>query len=309
MSTYLVTGGAGFIGSHLCDALVQRGDSVRVLDNLSSGSRDNLPPSTTLIEADVTDSDAVSAALSDANGCFHLAAIASVERAITDWLGSHRTNLTGTLTVFDAIRRMDKKIPVVYASSAAVYGDNGAVAVTEDTDPRPVSAYGVDKYACELHARVAAGMYGVPGTGLRFFNVYGPRQDPRSPYSGVISIFCERLLQGEPVDIFGDGTQTRDFVYISDVISALLSAMQRRLGGAPVFNVSTGHSTSVLDLARIIAELAGARLQVRHLPRRIGEIRDSAGDPRHMRATLGLGAPVPLRTGLGRLLDWLRAAR
>ena len=309
MATYLVTGGAGFIGSHLCDALVQRGDSVRVLDNLSTGSRNNLPPSTTLIEADVTDSDAVSAALSDANGCFHLAAIASVEHAVTDWLGSHRTNLTGTLTVFDAIRRMDKKIPVVYASSAAVYGDNGTVAVTEDTDPRPVSAYGVDKYACELHARVAAGMYGVPGTGLRFFNVYGPRQDPLSPYSGVISIFCERLLQGGPLDIFGDGTQTRDFVYVSDVVSALLSAMQRRLGGASVFNVSTGHSTSVLDLARIIAELAGATLQARHLPRRIGEIRHSAGDPRHMREVLELGVPVPLRTGLGRLLDWLRAAR
>ena len=181
MSTWLVTGGAGFIGSHLCEALQQRGDTVRVLDDLSTGRRSNLPDGIAFIEGDVADAAAVAAAIDGVDGCFHLAAIASVEKGVTDWLGTHRTNLTGTITLFDSIRRQGSRIPVVYASSAAVYGDVAAMPITEATPCRPLSAYGADKYGCELHAAVASHVHAIPTVGLRFFNVYGPRQDPKSP--------------------------------------------------------------------------------------------------------------------------------
>lgn len=309
MPTYLVTGGAGFIGSHLCDALVRRGDTVRVLDDLSTGFRTNLPPGVTLIEADITDPDAMRVAIDGAHGAFHLAAIASVARGVTDWLGTHRANLTGIITLFDAIRWSRAPIPVVYASSATVYGDRPTVPIGEDAERRPLSPYGADKYGCELHARVASHLHGIPTTGLRLFNVYGPRQDPRSPYSGVVSIFSERVARGAPIDIFGDGEQTRDFVYVADVVAALLAAMQCRLADAPVFNVCTGVPTSVLDLARTIADLAGTTLDVRHLPPRAGDIRHSTGKPHRARAAFGLGEPVSLRAGLRKVLEWLAAGQ
>ena len=306
---YLVTGGAGFIGSHLCEALLARGDSVGVLDDLSTGSRTNLPPGIPLIEADVADPDAVRNAIGRADGIFHLAAIASVQRGVTDWLGTNRANLTGTITLLDAIRRAGSRIPMVYASSAAVYGDCPTVPISEDAPCRPLSAYGADKYACELHARVAGHVHGIPTTGLRFFNVYGPRQDPASPYSGVISIFCRHAAQGTPIDIFGDGGQTRDFIFVADVVAALLAAMRQAATDAPVFNVCTGVPTSVLDLARTITELAGKVPDIRHRPPRPGDIRDSLGRPDRARLALGLGEPVALRAGLGKVLDWLAAGR
>lgn len=305
MSTYLVTGGAGFIGSHLCDAVLAGGDSVRVLDDLSTGSLSNLDPRVTFIEGDVADTATLARALHGADGCFHLAAIASVEKGMTDWLGTHRTNITGTIAVFDAIRATGQQIPVVYASSAAVYGDCQTVPITEDADRKPLSAYGADKYSCELHARVASHVFGIPTVGMRFFNVYGPRQDPRSPYSGVISIFCERIVRGTGIRIFGDGGQTRDFVYVADVVAALRAAMQLRPNDAPVFNVCTGIPTSVADLAHIIATLAGKNLNAENHPPRAGEIRHSLGDPSHLRAVLGTKDPVPLRDGLATVLAWL----
>ena len=303
MTTWLVTGGAGFIGSHLCEALLHRGDTVRALDDLSTGKRENLPAAVALIEGDVADVAAVRAAMHGVNGCFHLAAIASVERGVTDWLGTHRANLTGAITVFDAARAT--RTPVVYASSAAVYGDAATLPISESTPCRPLSAYGADKLGCELHARVASHVHGIPTVGLRFFNVYGPRQDPRSPYSGVISIFCERIRRGAPINIFGDGEQTRDFVYVADVVAALLAAMALSPSDAPVFNVCTGHPTSVLGLARVIAALTETRLDIRHAPPRAGEIRHSTGVPAAARGMLGLGEPVALRDGLAEVLDWL----
>jgi UDP-glucose 4-epimerase len=309
MPTFLVTGGAGFIGSHLCDALIRDGHSVRVLDDFSTGSRANLPPGVPLIEADVADADAMRMAVADVDGVFHLAAIASVARGVTDWLGTHRANLTGTITVFEAIRRRGSPVPVVYASSAAVYGDAATVPITEDTARHPLSAYGADKYACELHARVAGHVHGIPSTGLRFFNVYGPRQDPHSPYSGVISIFCERLARGAPIDIFGDGQQTRDFIFVTDVIAALLAAMQRSARDAPVYNVCAGTPITVLGLAHMIAGLAGRSAEICHCPSRAGEIRHSTGVPDRARAALGLGQPVALPEGLRKVLDWLSNAR
>lgn len=305
MTRWLVTGGAGFIGSHLCEALLRHGDQVRVLDDLSTGKRDNLPPEVELIEDDVAEPGAVQRAIDGVQGCFHLAAIASVERGITDWLGSHRTNLTGAITVFDAIRQLPRVIPMVYASSAAVYGDVATMPIGEASECQPLSAYGADKYGCELHARVASHVHGIPTVGLRFFNVYGPRQDPRSPYSGVISIFCERIRRGAPIDIFGDGGQTRDFIYVADVVAALLAAMRMRPADAPAFNVCTGTATSVLELARLIADLAGTPLEARHRPPRAGEIRHSTGSTVRARATMSLPEPVPLRAGLAKVLDWL----
>jgi UDP-glucose 4-epimerase len=305
MSTWLVTGGAGFIGSHLCDALVARGDAVRVLDDLSTGQPANLPRAVSLIEGHVADRVKVAEALQGVDGCFHLAAIASVEKGVTDWLGTHRTNLTGTITVFDAIARQGRRIPVVYASSAAVFGDCRTIPITQDAPRAPLSAYGADKYGCELHAAVASHVHGIPATGLRFFNVYGPRQDPHSPYSGVISIFCQRIAAGLPVTLFGDGRQTRDFIYVADVVAALLAAMALKPADAPVFNICTGVATSVEALARLIADLTGRSPDIGYRPPRAGDIRHSLGAPEQANLALGLTTRVPLRDGLARTLAWL----
>jgi UDP-glucose 4-epimerase len=305
VTTYLVTGGAGFIGSHLCEVLLARGDTVRVLDDLSTGHRRNVPAGATLIEADVADPSAVAEAMQGAGGCFHLAAIASVERGMTDWLGSHRANLTGTITVLDAIRRQGSRVPVVYASSAAVYGDAAIGPIAETCPCAPLSAYGADKRGCELHARVASHVHFIPTVGLRFFNVYGPRQDPNSPYSGVISIFCQRIAAGLPVNIFGDGRQTRDFVYVADVVRALLAGMALRPADSPVFNVCTGVPTSVELLARLIADAAGETLRVQTQPPRSGEIMHSLGVPSLADRILGIHGRITLAIGLRRVLAWM----
>ena len=307
MTAWLVTGGAGFIGSHLCDALVAQGDAVRVLDDLSTGKRENLPPDVELIEGDVTDPGVVRDALQGVAGCYHLAAIAAVQRGIDEWPLTHRVNQSGTITLLDAVRRLSERIPVVYASSAAVYGDAAATPMREDDHCRPLSPYGADKLGCELHARVASRLHAIPTVGLRFFNVYGPRQDPRSPYSGVISIFCERIRRGMPIEIFGDGGQTRDFVYIGDIVEALLAAMRLKPVEARVFNVCTEIEISVLDLARTIADVAGRPLNVRHRSPRAGEVRHSRGSRILSRTMLDLGEPVGLRDGLRQLLEWLDA--
>jgi UDP-glucose 4-epimerase len=312
MSEYLVTGGCGFIGSHLCAALLTRGHGVRVLDDLSSGCEDNLPPEATLLRGDVGDADRVRAAMAGVAGCFHLAAIASVERGVRDWLGTHRANLTGAITVFDAARRAGpggSPVPVVYASSAAVYGEVTALPITEDAPTRPLSAYGADKLGCEQHARAGGATHGLPSIGLRFFNVFGSRQDARSPYSGVISIFCDRLMRGEPVTVYGDGEQTRDFVHVSDVVAALLAGMHAASPSAPVVNVCSGRATRVLAMADTIAALCGAVPRIEHAAARFGEIRHSVGSPARARALLGIEPTTPLREGLAEVLDWLRAGQ
>ena len=308
MSHYLLTGGCGFIGSHLAAALIAAGHRVRVLDDLSTGSEANLAPGAVLIRGDVADPLTVRAAMEGVDGCFHLAAIASVERGVREWLATHRINLSATIGLFDAARAAGG-LPVVYASSAAVYGDPAALPIDENTPCRPLSAYGADKLGCEQQARVAGAVHGVPTFGLRFFNVFGPRQDPRSPYSGVISIFCDRLSRGEPVGIYGDGRQTRDFIYVADIVAGLLAAMGAADTRAPVANLCTGHPTTILELAGIIARLCGTSLQVNHLPPRSGEIRESVGAPARARRALGLGAPIGLEAGLAEVIEWLRAGR
>ena len=301
MQTYLVTGGCGFIGSHLADALLARGHAVRVLDDLSSGKRANLQDAAELIEGDVADPATVAEMMRGVAGCFHLAAIASVERGHQDWLGTHRVNLSGTIAVLNAAR--EAGIPVVYASSAAVYGENPALPLAEDAATLPLSAYGADKLACELHARVAGLVHGVPTTGLRFFNVYGPRQDPLSPYSGVISIFCERLRAGQDVVVFGDGGQTRDFVFVADVVRALLAGLRAASCQPRVFNVCTGRATSLLDLVAAIADTLGVDPAITFGPARPGDVRASLGDPTAARVALGFDARTRLQEGLASTLD------
>ena len=307
MATYLVTGGCGFIGSHLCQALLQRGDAIRVLDDLSTGFAANLPAAAALMRGDVADPGLVREALAGADGCFHLAAIASVELCNRDWLRTHRTNLAGAINVFEAATAAGG-IPVVYASSAAVYGDCPNLPLGESSETRPLSAYGADKIGCELHARAGSHVHRLRSVGLRLFNVYGPGQDPRSPYSGVISIFCERLRRGEPIEIFGDGRQTRDFVFVADVVAAMQRAMDARLAGDQVFNVCSGRATSVLELARTIASLCGRSPEIRFRPARLGEIRHSYGDPTAARQVLGLGTSTELRIGLAETLAWLEGS-
>lgn len=307
MARILVTGGCGFIGSHLTAALLARGDQVRVLDDLSTGHRANLAPGAELVVGDIAEAATVQDAMAGCDGCIHLAAIASVERGVRDWAGSHRVNLSGTIAVFEAARQ--RRVPVVYASSAAVYGDHAALPLAEDAPTRPLSAYGADKLGCEQHARVGGLVHGLPTLGLRFFNVFGPRQDPTSPYSGVISIFCERLSQGEPIAIYGDGGQTRDFVAVRDVVAALIAGLPHASPEAPVFNVCTGRATSVLELAHAVAEACGTEARITHRPPRLGEIRHSLGDPARIRAALGLGEPFGLRDGIAEIVQWVRAGR
>jgi len=298
MSIWLVTGGAGFIGSHLVEALIARGDRVRVLDNLSTGKREHLPKRAELIVGDVAEDRVVARAADGVSGIFHLAAVASVQRCREDWIDSHRTNLTGTIAVFDAARRQNPALPVVYASSAAVYGNSDRLPLRESDPPSPISAYGVDKLACELHGRIAWSVHGVANSGLRLFNVYGPRQDPTSPYSGVIAIFAGRLASGDSVDVFGDGRQTRDFIFVRDVVAHFLVAMDGLGDGAHVFNVCTGRSTSVLELVDTMGRVMGTTPQMRHLPKRIGDIEASLGDPEAARRRLRASATTSLFDGL-----------
>src|SRR6266446_4957009 len=307
MARFLVTGGAGFIGSHLVETLLNEGHEVRVLDGLSSGHPKNLPRQAQFTEADVTDPEAVDRAFDGIDGCFHLAAIASVGRSHREWLRTHKVNLTGTINVFDQARPSHRRreVPVVYASTAAVYGNCGNLPVDEESPAAPLSAYGADKHACELHARIAGAIHGVPTVGLRFFNLYGPRQDPLSPYSGVISIFADKLLRAEPVEIFGDGDQARDFTYIRDAIRALRQAMRLATTKAPVFNVCTGKATSVSGLAQTMAALCGTPVVVHRRPARCGEVRVSVGDPRRAAEQLGFTAQTTLGDGLAMMLDGL----
>ena len=316
LGTFLVTGGAGFIGSHLVDRLLATGYKVRVLDDLSTGKRGSLDPRAELQVADVADRDAVAKAVASVAGVFHLAAVASVARANEDWAGTHRINQSGTVAVLDAARAASRKqghpVPVVYASSAAVYGDTGDEAAHEALAPQPATAYGADKLGSELHARIGSRIHGVPTLGLRFFNVYGPRQDPSSPYSGVISIFARRLAEAAPIVLHGDGSQTRDFVHVSDVVAHLHAGMALLQAdpsyGGCTFNVCTGRAVSVRELALLLGRLQGRPPRIEYGPARPGDIRHSRGRPDAAVAALGIHAAIALEDGLTTLDNTARIA-
>ena len=301
MTSYLVTGGAGFIGSHLCETLIAAGHTVRVFDDLSTGAQSNVPQEVELIRGDVRSAASLHDAMQGMSGCFHLAAIASVDKSNTAWAETHRINLTGTINVFEAARDAGQ-IPVVYASSAAVYGSAPTPPIREDALKSPISAYGADKLGCELHAVPAWHVHGVPSTALRLFNVYGPRQDPKSPYSGVISIFADRLRSGKGITVHGDGSQTRDFIYVSDVCAAFLAAMENTAEGTNAINVCTGQATSILQLAETLAKITGNDTPVSFGPSRAGDIPKSFGDPQALKARLGIVPSVGLAEGLACLI-------
>jgi len=301
---FLITGGAGFIGSHLVDALSRAGHQIRVVDDLSTGRRGNLDPRAELIEGDVADPDLMRQAMEGVSGCFHLAAIASVARCTEEWVTTSRTNIAGTISVMDAARRAGP-IPVVYASSAAVYGEQAVLPIHEDLPARPRSAYGADKLAGELHAHAAFIVHRLPSVGFRFFNVYGPRQDPRSPYSGVISIFADRLASGRGITVHGDGGQTRDFIAVADIVRFLRAGMARiqRTPEALVLNACTGHATSIRMLAETLGGLLGSNAPPDQAPARDGDIRASVGDPSRAARLLGTSASVALADGLRELIS------
>lgn len=302
---YLVTGGCGFIGSHLVDSLLADGHEIVVLDNLSSGRRENLDARAKLILGCITDPEAVARAMAGVNGCFHLAAIASPSKSIEDWVGTHRTNQTGTICILDNAAKLPGRpaIPVIYASSAAVYGNTADTPITESSQVQPLTAYGADKAGSELHAAVVWHTHSLPTVGLRFFNVYGPRQDPSSPYSGVISIFVDRAKQGQPITIYGDGRQVRDFIHVTDVVAHLKKALAYCERDASVFNVCTGHPTEIGQLAKLIGELLGRSPRIAHAPSRLGDIYSSIGSPRQAVEVLGVRSSIDLPSGLRALVN------
>ena len=310
MARYLVTGGAGFIGSHLVESLLADGHAVHILDDLSSGKTENVASGATLIEGDVADPASVHDAVQNMDGVFHLAARASVTETIERWGACHRVNLTGTINVLAAASTPTNgpPIPVVYASSAAVYGPIETFPTPESARPAPLSPYGADKLGSEQHAAVATHLHGTPTTGLRFFNVYGPRQDPSSPYSGVISIFAKRVRAKQPLTIYGDGGQSRDFVFVTDVVRFLRASMDRTNGGAAVYNIGTGHETTVQQLATMLGDICGAVPEIGFEAARSGDIRRSVADVTKATSELGVQNETNLRDGLVSTLAWMAEA-
>ncbi len=304
----LVTGGAGFIGSHLTESLVHQGCAVTVLDNLASGHEANLAGVAgciRFVRGDIRDRATLEQAAAGCEVVFHLAAVVSVPLTTEDPLGSAAVNETGSLQLLEAARRAGAR-RVVFASSSAVYGDDPALPKREDMAPRPLTPYAVQKLAVEYHQRVYTSLYGLETVSLRFFNVFGPRQDPASPYSGVISIFMTRALFGTPPVINGDGLQTRDFVYVGDVVQALLSAATSPAAPGRVFNVGTGRSVSILELWWTIARLAGTEVRPTHGPARPGDVPHSLSSIEAARCHLQFSPRVDFDEGLGRTLEWYR---
>lgn len=297
----LVTGGAGFIGSHSVEALLESGARVTVYDDFSSGKRSNLPRHERLcvIEGDVRDAGAVERALGGISHVLHLAAQVSVRASVADPAGSATHNVTGFLNVANAVRNASG-VRLVYASSAAVYGVPRMLPLDESCACEPTSPYGLEKLIDDQYANLFRALYGMSALGLRYFNVYGPRQDPASPYAGVISRFADSLRQGDVLTVFGDGKQTRDFVFVRDVARANVCALRSTYTG--VLNIGTGRSVTLLELIDALATCAGRTPQVRFDPPAAGDIRDSAMRAERMHEVLGLAHPTTLVDGLRTLL-------
>jgi UDP-glucose 4-epimerase len=304
----LITGGAGFIGSHLVERLLAAGDRVSVVDDLSTGKRENLPRHAALefIEGDIRDAGQVERCARGADAVVHLAAVASVQASMDDPVRTHQVNFDGTLNLLEASRRHGIK-RFVYACSAAVYGDAAAIPVSEEAATRPLSPYAADKLAGEHYLLHYHRVHGLAATSFRFFNIYGPRQDPSSPYSGVISIFVERLMRNLPVTVYGDGKQTRDFVYVADLADLLARAARGMEGNGGVFNVGTGRQNSLLDLLTSLEKISGKKIERRHEPARTGDIRDSCADVTRLKNTFGSVPATPFEQGLKKLLESLKS--
>jgi UDP-glucose 4-epimerase len=298
----LVTGGAGFIGSHSVEALLAAGWTVRVLDNFSTGKRSNLPADRRLsvIEGDIRDRSMVERAAAGASHALHLAAQVSVQASVADPLTSADINVVGFLNVFDAARRAGVK-RVVYASSAAVYGIPASLPLDEQAPTRPISPYGLEKSINDQYAALYADLYAGSALGVRYFNVYGPRQDPRSPYAGVISKFVDMARAGRPLTVFGDGLQTRDFVFVKDVAAVNVAALDAPATG--VTNVGTGRTVTLLDMIAALERVIGKPLERQFAAPQPGDIRHSAMRPARLHEVLGFVPATSLDAGLAALVD------
>ncbi|AZD04748.1 NAD-dependent epimerase/dehydratase family protein [Pseudomonas chlororaphis] len=301
----LITGGAGFIGSHLTDVLLAKGYSVRILDDLSTGKPGNLPldnPRVELIEGDVADAALVARAMSGCRAVAHLAAVASVQASVDDPVRTHQSNFIGTLNVCEAMRQAGVK-RVLFASSAAVYGNNGeGESIDEDTPKAPLTPYASDKLASEYYFDFYRRQHGLEPAIFRFFNIFGPRQDPSSPYSGVISIFCERAQKGLPITVFGDGEQTRDFVYVEDLVNVLAQSLEAPQLEVGAVNVGLNQATTLKQLLEALGEVLGQLPPVSYGTARSGDIRHSRANNQRLLQRFKFPEPTPMSVGLARLL-------
>jgi UDP-N-acetylglucosamine/UDP-N-acetyl-alpha-D-glucosaminouronate 4-epimerase len=313
MRRYLVTGGAGFIGSHIAGALLEQGASVRVFDNFSTGKRENISGLADaknarrleVMEADLRDADRVADAVRGIDTIFHEAAFVSVAESMLKPRECFDVNVTGTAVLLDAARVAGVQ-RVVIASSAAVYGDSATLPLTEDLPTRPLSPYAASKNANETYSAMYTKAFGLSVAALRYFNVYGPRQRPDSMYAAAVPIFIRRLLNAEPITIFGDGRQTRDLIFVGDVVRANLIAAEHPAAPGQVFNVSTGVETAVLDLISVLSGLYPGSPEPVHVAPRSGDIYKSLGDPSKARDLLGFRAQTSLAEGLKATLDWMQ---
>jgi UDP-glucose 4-epimerase len=309
---YLVTGGAGFIGSNLCHALVARGERVRVLDNFSTGRHENLAELVEhghieLVEAELTDAAAVARAVDGVDYVLHQAAIPSVPRSVEDPAGSDLTNVHGTVLLLDAARRARVK-RFVYAASSSAYGEKApGQSKVETMTPDPLSPYAVSKLAGENYLRAFYLSYGLPTVALRYFNIFGPRQDPKSQYAAVIPNFVAAALTGRPAIIYGDGLQSRDFCYVDNAVEANLLACTANGAAGEVFNIACGEATNLLEVVEVIGRIVGRPLEVRHETPRTGDIRHSLADIDKARRVLGYTGQVKFATGIERTIDWYRS--
>jgi UDP-glucose 4-epimerase len=308
MRTFLVTGGAGFIGSHIATALVERGDRVRVLDNFSTGKRshiEHLSSAIELIEGDLTDQAAVRKAVTGVDCIFHEAALASVPRSVEAPLDTNAACVTGTVTLLDAARRAGVR-RLVYAGSSSAYGDRPTSPKRENDLPAPISPYGAAKLAAEYYCQAFTATYGMETVTLRYFNVFGPRQDPDSPYSAVIPLFITALLAGKRPVIYGDGEQSRDFTYVENVVHGNLLAADAPGIAGQTLNVANGRSTSLLELLRQLNGLLQTNIEPEHQPPRPGDIRESLADISAARRLLGYEPQVSFEEGLRRSINYYR---
>ena len=300
----LVTGGAGFIGSHIVDRLLQDGHEVIVLDDLSTGHRENLAEHEKLeiVEGDIRDFGTVNAYMQGIDWVFHKAAVASVPKTVNDPIGSSAVNYQGTLHVLEAARQ-NKVKRVVFASSAALYGDEPTLPKVETMLPVTLSPYAVDKLASEYACGMYTRLYGLETVSLRYFNVYGPRQDPSSPYSGVISIFADKLNQGAAPTIFGDGEQTRDFVYVSDVVEANMRAATKEPAAGQVINIATGNKITLNELLNTFCDIKQVEFNAEYQDSRQGDIKESYANVSKAAAVLDWSSTVELNQGLRKLIE------
>ena len=311
MSRYLVTGGAGFIGSHIVEALVANGETVRVVDDLSTGKRDNLSglvddARVEFVEADLATPGVATTAVNGVDRVLHIAAIPSVPRSVKEPLVTHRANVDGTLLLLTAAR--DAKVKrVVFASSSSVYGDSPTLPKHEEMPTRPRSPYALQKLVGEHYNRLFHALYGLDTIALRFFNVFGPRQDPGSPYSGVISLFTSALSEGRQPTIHGDGEQTRDFTYVSDVADGVIAASHAPDVGGQVVNLARGGRISLNQLFDTLQDAIGSTVEPVYGPPREGDVRDSQADITRARRLLGFEPHVTVEEGLRRTVEWYRA--